>query len=480
MANLTRLRSITPVLHLSVTTDRLALAIVFLLAVVTSQVVQAQSFNVLHSFTGGNDGGNPSAGVVYRSGSFYGTTWAGGPQNHGVIYQLKSDGSGWTLNAFYSLDGSDGQIPSAPVVFGPDGALYSTTEFGSGHGNIFKLTPMDCGMERCLWLESVLYTFQGGTGDGSKPIGLIFDRAGNLYGTTSSGGAYGNGTVYKLSCVGDGCGSRDSDCQYADNFAPLCSVWTEGLLHSFDPSTGDGFVPYRSVLLFDNAGNLYGTTYFGGQYNAGTVFELTPSESGWTESVIYSFAGSADGRYPYSGLIIDQSGNLYGTTTDGGSGGGGTVFKLSPSDGGWTYSVLYSLTGSIGDSCGPAWALTMDAVGNLYDTTGCDGAYGFGNVFKLTKTGGSWRYTSLYDFTGGNDGSIPISGVTFDASGNLYGTTYYGGIHNAGVVWEIMPEERVFRPERTHWPVVCLARDCSQGGMDLDQGIDLAHHDRNK
>ena len=172
---------------------------------------------------------------------------------------------------------------------------------------------------------------------------------------------------------------------------------------------------------------------------------MTPSGSGWIEKVIYSFQGNTDGRFPYSGLIIDQSGNLYGTTTDAGSGYGGTVFELSPSGGGWTYSVLYSLTGSLGDSCGPAWALVMDAAGNLYDTTECDGANKAGNVFKLTNTGGSWTYTSLHDFTGGNDGSCPISGVTLDASGNLYGTTYYGGdlncgnTYGCGVVWEITP-----------------------------------------
>jgi len=480
MANLRQPCSFPPLLRLSVTTARLAPAIVFLFAVVTSQVAQAQRFNVLHSFTGGNDGGNPSAGVVYRSGSFYGTTWAGGPQNHGVIYQLQSAGPGWSLKALYSFDGSNGRIPSAPVVFGPDGALYGTTEFGSGQGNIFKLMPLACGMEPCPWLEAVLYTFQGGPGDGSKPIGLIFDRAGNLYGTTSSGGTYGQGTVYKLSGAGGGCGRRGPDYQFADNSAPLCRLWTEDLLHSFDPSVGDGFVPYRSVLLFDNAGNLYGTTYYGGQYNAGTVVQLQPSGSGWTENIIYSFTGNGDGRYPYSGLIMDRSGNLYGTTTDAGSGGGGTVFKLSPSGGVWTYSVLYSLSGSLGDSCGPAWALTMDAAGNLYDTTECGGAHGLGNVFKLTHTGSRWTYTSLHDFTGGSDGSFPISSVTFDPSGNLYGTTYFGGTHNAGVVWEITPEARTFRPEGAHGLMGCLASDCSQGGMDLDQGIDLAHHDRNK
>ena len=265
----------------------------------------------------------------------------------------------------------------------------------------------------------MLYAFRGGT-DGIKPIGLVFDPAGNIYGTTSAGGAYGGGTAYELTSSGSG--------------------WTESVLHSFG-GDGDGSVPYKSVMVFDNAGNLYGTTYFGGSNNVGTVFQLTPSGSGWIENVIYSFQGGSDGRYPYSGLIFDQSGNLYGTTTDAGTGGGGTVFELSPSGGGWMYFVLYSFTGPLGYSCGPQWALVMDVGGNLYDTTGCDGANNLGNVFKLTKTGGSWTYTSLHDFTGGSNGEYP-NGVALDTSGNLYGTTVNGGTggtYGYGVVWEITP-----------------------------------------
>ena len=166
---------------------------------------------------------------------------------------------------------------------------------------------------------------------------------------------------------------------------------------------------------------------------------MTPSGSGWIENVIYNFRDGTDGGYPYAGLIVDQSGNLYGTTTDAGTGGGGTVFELSPSGGGWTYSVLYSIAGPFGYQCGPAWALVMDVGGNLYGTTQCDGASGRGNVFKLTPSNGSWTYTSLYDFTGGSDGWLPLSSVVFDANGNLYGTAAAGGADDKGVVWEITP-----------------------------------------
>jgi uncharacterized repeat protein (TIGR03803 family) len=418
MYRMNYLRPPRHLLRVGVATVTLALAIMFVLAVVSSQTAQAQTFNVIHNFTGGNDGADPSAGVTRLGSNLYGTTYAGGA-GFGTVYQMKPAGTGWIFNPLHSFTGSDGAIATAPVVFGPDGALYTTTEFGGGNGNVVRLTPSPTGCKTalCPWLENVLYTFPGGNG-GSKSIGLVFDQAGNIYGTTSAGGTYNGGIAYQLTNSGSG--------------------WAENVMHNFGVDL-DGLTPYRSVLIFDHAGNIYGTTYFGGAIDAGTVFQVTPSGSGWTETVIHSFMDGSDGRFPYSGLIMDQSGNFFGTTTDAGTGGGGVVFELTPSGGGWNYSVIYSLTGTLGDSCGPAWALVMDGQGNLYDTTECGGAHGVGNVFKLTNNGGSWTYTSLYDFTGGNDGGYPVSGVTFDASGNLYGTTYYGGTSNAGVVWKITP-----------------------------------------
>jgi uncharacterized repeat protein (TIGR03803 family) len=194
------------------------------------------------------------------------------------------------------------------------------------------------------------------------------------------------------------------------------------------------------VLVFDNAGNLYGTTSLGGSNGYGTVFQLTPSGAGWTENVIYNFQYGQDGGYPYAGLILDQSGNLYGATTDGGAGGGGTIFELSPSGGGWSFSLLYSIPGPSGYQCGPAWALVMDGQGSLYDTTQCDGTNLLGNVFKLTNTGNSWTYASLHDFTSSsNDGQYPASSVALDANGNLYGTTNNGGTQGRGTIWKITP-----------------------------------------
>lgn len=193
---------------------------------------------------------------------------------------------------------------------------------------------------------------------------------------------------------------------------------------------GDGREPFSGVI-FDRSGNLFGTTFEGGAGNTGTVFELMPTMSGWTDSIL------SNGGYPIAGLTWDAAGNLYGATSSGGSGGAGTVFELSPSNGSWTYTLLYSFTG--GAQCGPWGTLVMDATGNLYGTTNCLGSDGAGSVFKLVHSGGAWTYTSLHDFTGGSDGGNPEGSVVFDASGKLYGTTSGGGSTDSGVVWEITP-----------------------------------------
>lgn len=256
--------------------------------------------------------------------------------------------------------------------------------------------------------EVILHPFGHFNANGLNPYSsLISDYAGNLYGTTYYGGNRNVGTVFELTPAASG-------------------GWTETVLYSFGENASG---PYAG-LIFDTAGNLYGTTFAGGIYATGAVFELTPSSSGgWTEKVLHSFNRTSDGAYLYTGLAIDASGNLYGTTSTGAVYDYGTIFELSPAaDGTWTETVLHYFdnTGNFGFHGN---ALTLDAAGNLYGTAADGGPYGAGTVFELTPTGnGQWSKTVLHAFnSSGNDGERPYAGVSFDASGNLYGTTYTGG-----------------------------------------------------
>jgi uncharacterized repeat protein (TIGR03803 family) len=404
------------------------LAMVFMLTVVATQPAQAQTFGVLHNFTGGQDGANPAAGLTLdKAGNLYGTAVYGGtgcaPDGCGTVFQLKHKGAGWVFNPLYSFVSGDGIYPLARVIFGPSSVLYGTTSDTDENGNwgtAFNLRPpaTACPGVFCSWSETLLYVFQGAT-DGANPGGgdLLFDQAGNIYGTTTSGGnSTGNGVVYELTPRSGG-------------------GYTESPLYAFSGS--DGAYPYNGVVL-DTAGNLYGTTAGGGLGNAGTVFELTKAAGGsWTESCSYSFQDGSDGAYPYAGLIFDQSGNLYGATTSGGSAGGGTVFELTPGAScNWTLNIIKSFDYP---DCGPWGTLVMDGAGNLYGTTRCGGGQEAGDVFELTYSGGAWTYDELYDFTGGNDGGEPYGSVALDANGNLYGTASAGGSEGFGVVWEFTP-----------------------------------------
>ena len=419
MMDLRELRRLTPGLNSGALATALAVALLFVLTVVTDEPAQAQSFQVLYSFSGGLDGGQPYSGMTISSGGdLFGTTHTGNQgTNWGQVYELQRSGSGYTFTDLALFDGS----LEAPAVFGPGRAIYSTSPNNLTlyqHGYVLRVSPPAsniCYSKACLWQATVLYAFSGGA-DGSIPNygALIFDPTGNIYGTTSAGGS-SNGVVYEV--MGSG------------------SDWTEQVLHSFSGSP-DGASP-ASGVIFDNLGNLYGTTTAGGASGNGAVYELSPSGGGWTERVIYSFTGGNDGSYPAGGLIFDQAGNLYGTTNAGGTGGGGTVFKLSPSGGGWGYSLLYSFSG--GANCGPWGSLTLNG-GSLYGTTVCDGTNSAGNVFELTPSGNSWTYRSLHDFTaGGTDGELPYCSVAFDPAGNIYGTTLRGGANLQGVVWRITP-----------------------------------------
>jgi uncharacterized repeat protein (TIGR03803 family) len=403
----------------------LALAVTFVLTFVLVQSAQAQTYQVIYNFTGGQDGAYPEAGLTERGANLYGTAYQGGSFNRGTVFQLSHNGSRWIFNQLYSFTGrADGGAPIARVVFGRDGTIYGTTEFGglncgAGCGTVFHLTPPTtvCTTVYCPWTETVLYHFRG-SNDGANPGygDVTFDQAGNIYGTTFFGGVNSQGVVYELMPSGGG--------------------WTEHVIHLFSGSS-DGENPYSSVV-FDEGGNLYGTTFAGGALGYGTVFQLTPSGSGWVEITLHAFQSSTDGGQPFGGVLLDNIGNLYAATSSGGPGSGGTVYQLMPSDGSWTFDLLYSFIGSA-YLPGPYDSLTMDAAGNLYGTTTKDGAHGAGSVFKLTRSAGGWTETDLYDFPGGSQGAVPYGSVLIDASGNLYGTASQGGASGYGVIWEITP-----------------------------------------
>jgi uncharacterized repeat protein (TIGR03803 family) len=404
----------------SATTKRLkeslyALAFVCTLVVLASQPSWAQMFTVLHTFTSGGDGEGPG-GLILRGDNLYGAATAGGLNGSGNVFKLTHAGSGWLLNPLYQFSRINGDLgPDGAIVFGPDGSLYGAVGTLNGYGAIFKLQPPPsaCQSALCYWKESELYHFADAP-DGHQPNGnLLFDAAGNIYGTTETGGAFGFGTVFKLTRSG--------------------SSWTETVLYSFMGGS-DGNQPQDGVVM-DSAGNLYGTTRSGGESNCsggcGTVFELSPSGGGWTEQVIYQFRGPPNGYEPWVGLTIDSSGKLYGSTYAGGNGGGGTVFELSLSGGTWNFNVIYNI---VGNGRGPRSRLTVDAAGNLY------GTFLFPpTLFKLSPSGGGWRYTDLHNFSSSDDGTYPGGNLAIDSQGNVYGTCSSGGQDLYGTAWELTP-----------------------------------------
>ena len=401
-------------------------ALLLVLTYVAAPAAQAQTYTVLHNFTGHGDGATPYAALTMDGGgNLYGTAPYGGDLTNceggcGVVFKLAREGSGWVLSTLYTFQGgSDGEIPYSGITIGSDGSLYGTTELGGagcngvGCGTVYNLRPpaTACKSVSCPWTKTVLHEFTGA--DGNEPLygNLIFDQAGNLYGTTEAGGAHDLGTVYELS--------------------PSNGGWTESVLWSF--TGGDDGNQPTSGVIFDSAGNLYGTTVFGGTYQAGNVYELSPSGSGWTEKTLYNLEGASDGYEMPGGVAMDQQGNLYGTARFGGTGGGGTAFQLAPSDGGWTFTLMQAFSGI----AGPVDTPTLDAAGNVYVTSTFTG--GNGGVFKLTPSSGGWNSVTLHSFNG-QDGSAPVGSVILDGKGNVYGTTANGGSDgNHGVAFQIKP-----------------------------------------
>jgi uncharacterized repeat protein (TIGR03803 family) len=370
----------------------------------------AQNFTLLYSFNAsGNlsDGGWPEGGVTRdASGNLYGTTFYGGTgtgcdiyfDGCGTVFKIDPSGHEAVLHSFGGA--TDGWTPTARVILDSAGNVYGTTAYGGthGYGTVFKLDTAGN--------ETILHSFARGA-DGANPnAGLVADTAGNFYGTTQYGGR---------GCDGQGCGT----------VFKITPSGTETVLYRFAGGL-DGASPLGGVAL-DSSGNLYGTTWLGGVYGFGTVFRV---DSGGDETVLHSFAGTSDGANPMAAPVLDAAGNMYGTTSAGGT-HFGVVYMV---DAAGNESILYTFTGG-SDGAYPYSHLLLDASGSLYGTVSQSGATGAGTVFELT--GGSLNV--LYGFLGTNDGSTPVGGLTSDSAGNLYGTTLQAGINGWGTVFEVQP-----------------------------------------
>ena len=384
-----------------------------------SAAARPSHFRVLYQYPNPTDAGGPTARLLRDDrGNLYGVG-GGGPDNYGVVFKLNPGGQETVL---YTFNGTDGSHPQGGLVRDADGNLYGTTAYGGpkGYGNVFRLTPSG--------VLTVLHNFHGAP-DGANPEGdLLLDAAGNLYGTTVEGGqgcsnpygASGCGTVFKIAPDGK-----------------------ESVLYRFT-DTPDGAHP-AAGLVADRDGNLYGTTGAGGiiyarEFPLGTVFRVTPDGE---ETVLYRFNGSAnaDGQNPNSTLIWDDDGNLYGTTTEGGVNGYGTVFKLTPSG---QEAVLYAFPGYSGDGLNPEAGLVRDRDGSLFGTTeaggsetnGCAGS-GCGVVFRVAPNNAETILQSFIDT--GDDGCVPDTALITDREGTLFGSTLFCGTTGNGVIFRIRP-----------------------------------------
>lgn len=396
-----------------VTVSALTLAVLSTLLLIAASPAQAQTETILWNFNA-----LPDSSLIFdQEGNLYGATNSGG-LGFGTVFELSPNGSGgWTESTLYSFcsvpNCADGARPSGSLIFDSEGNLYGTAGFGgnnqcggvpqTGCGLVFELTP-----NGSTWQESVLYSFcpQSDCTTGAHPLtGVIFDAGGNLYGATATAPV-----VFKLSPSADG--------------------WTEQVLYDL------GYVPGTAGLAIDATGNIFAV-------GNSAVFELSPNGTGgWNPTVIHTFTGPpSDGMNAEGTPVLDKAGNLYGTTYNGGSlcrdhGGCGTVYELSPGPSGWTEKLLHNF-GAKNDGSLPSAGLVLDTAGNLFGLTVAGGEYNYGAVFELTAPVGKGSYAEkvLWNFNGG-DGDNPLGGVILDNAGNLYGTTEYGGTQN-GVAFEV-------------------------------------------
>ncbi len=407
----------------------------------------------LHDFSGSPDGAQPYAAVLTdESGNLYGTTAGGGLYDSGTVFRLDA-ANNYALSTLHDFGGSDGASPQTSLIADASGNLYGTTSRGGldDSGTVFKLDAANG------YALTTLHDFGGP--DGASPVAsLVADASGNLYGTTSEGGPANRGIAFKLEASSDyalttlhGFGGPDGASPFAaliaDASGNLFGTTRKGgtqdhsgtvfkldaakgyaltTLHGFD---GTGANPVAAVVA-DVSGNLYGTTSNGGPYDLGTVFKLDPANA-YARTTLHSFEGH-DGAHPVAAVIAGASGNLYGTTSDGGAAGLGAVFELDAANA-YALTVLHSFDGS--DGMHPHAALIADASGSLYGTTYGEYPSEYGTVFKLDAAN-DWSLTTLHGFDG-SEGTHPDAGLLADASGNLYGTTRGGGQHGSGTVFKL-------------------------------------------
>jgi uncharacterized repeat protein (TIGR03803 family) len=388
------------------------------MAVSTAGASNAQM--VLYAFTGGNDGGNAATGLVFDAqGNAYGTTVVGGGAGCGTIFELTPSQGQWTETTLWSFScGVDGKNPHGGVTLDANGDLFGTTVAGGSGG---ACTGDGCGVvfELSKGVLTPIYSFRGQR-DGFGPGGPVsFDAAGNLYGTTPDGGPHQMGVVYQLSL--------------------RHGAWTYTMIHGF---TGrrDGAVGSLGALLVDSHGSLFGIAELGGDHQAGTAYRLTPGAGGtWTFTTLYAFKGMPNAGFPYGGLIADPTGDLFGTTYYGGRYGLGSVFELVPgAPGKYSERVLHSFKGLPKDGSAPTSTLAFDSAGDLLGTTSAGGgSCDCGTIFELAA--GTGKETIVHRFgSTSSDGAYPYYGLT-PFGGNLYTSTVAGGSFGQGTIYGLTP-----------------------------------------
>ena len=409
--------------------------LVSVLLVANHAMASGPQERTLYTFLGQSNGGGPfemDGLIADQSGNLYGTATQGGQKGDGVVFELtppSAPGAPWTETVLYSFqNGSDGESPMGGLIFDAAGNLYGTTAYGgkTGNGSVFELSPP--ALAGGAWTETTLYHFLGGT-DGEVPVsGVILDSKGNLYGTTYYGAVGNNGMVFELSPPAVQGGS-----------------WTETIIHTFPGPLGSNPVGAHpnGGLLLNPQGALFGTAITGGSGSWGVVFKLAPPLTGqknWRAEVLYNFTDGSDGSIPMGNLALGPNGSLYGVAAQfsGFNGFGyGMVYQMTPPTvpgGSWTQTTIYTFIGGGSDAVP---VNVMYHAGKLYGTT--EGQYNFnGEIFELTLQGGIWAETILHAFTG-TDGTYPVARLTYNNKGGFYGSTLSGGRDGSGVFFEVIP-----------------------------------------